>query len=231
MATQCPGEQMQGACPSGREAFSPPPSVCLPPFLRRPLQAGTVSPHPPTAAPQSQWTLVRSTWNCHFLDSPTGQGNPSEGRNPGECAEMELLWKRWKSLPESTAAEPGLGSTDPRLSPQGPFVHFLVPSLHPGIALTNQSLLHSPSHHLSQPSSLRSACSPGHLPLPAGGAPGGGPGAGPHVWAPGGWARSATEVGVETHPPMCGSRGTLPRSGIFRSWHMASAPPVVGGNI
>lgn len=33
------------------------------------------------------------------------------------------------------------------------------------------------------------------------------------------------------HPPMRGSRGTLPSSGIFRSWHMASAPPVVGGNI
>lgn len=34
-----------------------------------------------------------------------------------------------------------------------------------------------------------------------------------------------------THPPMRGSRGTLPRSGTFRSWHMTSAPPVVGGNI
>ena len=33
------------------------------------------------------------------------------------------------------------------------------------------------------------------------------------------------------HPPMRGSRGTLPSSGILRSWHMASAPPVVGGNI
>lgn len=31
--------------------------------------------------------------------------------------------------------------------------------------------------------------------------------------------------------PMSGSSGTLPRRGIFRSWHMASAPPVVGGKI
>lgn len=105
MSTQCPGEQMQGACPSGREAFSPPPPVCPPRFLHRPLRSAflplppdaechwrsRLNDSPPTAAPQSQWALVRPTWNCHFLDSPVEQGNPSWGRSPGEGAQ------RWSS--------------------------------------------------------------------------------------------------------------------------------------
>lgn len=70
--------------------------------------------------------------------------------------------------PEFTAAEPGL-------SPKGPFVHFLVPSLHP--ASPDPSLLHSSSPASTSPPprglpAPLATCPPGSLPLSAaGGAP------------------------------------------------------------
>lgn len=141
MSTPCPSEQMQGACPSGREAFSPPPSVCPPPFLHRPLRPAflplppgaerrwrsRLSDSPPTAAPQSQWALVRPTWNCHFLDSPWNRETRAGEEPGGGGTEVELPWECVEAAQEARRSSRSSRQQNqvweaqvPELSPKGP---------------------------------------------------------------------------------------------------------------